>query len=151
VEVQGVSVRVLNPLKPISPRRPVLSDRESNNESLVLKITFRDIGILLCGDIATPAETALLHSGADLKSSVLLVPHHGARQSCTEPFLMRVRPEHAVISARETSFSRTPHPEVVERLERSGIKIYRTDLHGAVTVETDGQSVRITTHKPLPE
>jgi competence protein ComEC len=151
VEVQDVSFRVLHPLKPISPRQPVLSDRESNNESLVLKITFRDIGILLCGDIATPAETALLHSGADLKSSVLLVPHHGARQSCTEPFLMRVRPEHAVISARETSFSRTPHPEVVERLERSGIKIYRTDLHGAVTVETDGQSVRITTHKPLPE
>jgi competence protein ComEC len=151
VEVQGVSVRVLNPLEPIPPGRPVLSDRESNNESLLLNITFRDIGILLCGDIETPAETALLHSGADLKNSVLLVPHHGARQSCTEPFLMRVRPEHAVISARETSFSRTPHPEVMERLERSGIRIYRTDLHGAVTVETDGQSVHITTHKPLPE
>jgi competence protein ComEC len=95
-----------------------------------------------------PAETVLIHSGADLRSNVLLVPHHGLRQSCTLPFLKRVKPAYAVISSRETPFLKAPHPEVIERLERSVAKIYRTDLQGAVTVETDGYVIHTRTHKP---
>ena len=93
------------------------------------------------------AETALVQSGDDLRSQVLLVPHHGLRQSCTAPFLRRVKPAYTVISSRETSFLRAPHPEVIERLERSGAKIYRTDLQGAVTVETDGFAVSVRSYK----
>jgi competence protein ComEC len=145
---KGVSIKILNPRKPISGGRLFLSDRESNNESLVLKISFREARILLSGDISMPAETVLVHTGADLRSNILLVPHHGLRQSCTLPFLRRVKPEYAVISSRETSFLRAPHPEVIERLECSGARIYRTDLHGAVTAETDGYVIHIQTHKP---
>ncbi len=148
VEARGVSIRVLNPPKPVSPLGTRLSDRESNNGSLVLKLSYGATAILLGGDIAAEAETALARSGADLRSDVLLVPHHGARRSCTDVLLARVRPEYAVISARETSASRTPHPEVLERLERAGAGIYRTDRHGTVTVETDGGVIRIETYKP---
>jgi len=143
----GVSIKILNPRKPISGGRPFLSDRESNNSSLVLKLSFREVSILLGGDIAMPAETALVESGDDLRSNVLLVPHHGLRQSCTAPFLRRVKPAYAIISSRETSFLRAPHPEVIERLERSGAKIYRTDLQGAVTAETDGCAVNVQAYK----
>ncbi|MCX5834906.1 MAG: DNA internalization-related competence protein ComEC/Rec2, partial [Deltaproteobacteria bacterium] len=143
----GVSIKILNPRKPISGGRPFLSDRESNNESLVLKISFREVSILLSGDISMPAETVLVQSGADLRSNVLLVPHHGLRQSCSVPFLRCVKPDYAVISSRETSFLRAPHPEVIERLERSGAKIYRTDLQGAVTAETDGHTVNVQAYK----
>jgi len=144
---KGVSIRILNPPKPVSGERLVLSDRESNNHSLVLKLSFREVGILLGGDIAMPAETALVQCGADLRSDVLLVPHHGLRQSCSVPFLRRVKPAYAVISSRETSFLKAPHPEVIEKLDRSGAKIYRTDLQGAVTVETDGYSVNVRAYK----
>lgn len=148
VETGGVTIRILNPPKPVSPLSARLTDRESNDGSLVLKLSYGATGVLLCGDIAADAESALIRSGADLGSDVLLVPHHGARLSCTDPFLARVRPDHAVISARETPASRTPHPEVLERLERHGIGVYRTDRHGTVTVETDGRAIRIETHKP---
>jgi len=94
-----------------------------------------------------PAETVLVQSGADLRSNVLLVPHHGLRQSCSVPFLRCVKPAYTVISSRATSFLKAPHPEVIERLERSGAKIYRTDLQGAVTVETDGYGVNVQAYK----
>jgi competence protein ComEC len=143
----GVSIRVFNPPRPISGGRPFLSDHESNNSSLVLKFTYHEVSILLAGDIATPAESVLIHSGADLRSNVLLVPHHGLRQSCSVPFLRRVNPAYAVISSRETPFLKAPHPEVIERLEGSGAKIYRTDHHGAVTAETDGRTVIVRSYK----
>lgn len=147
----GICVRVLNPPKPLVGRGPFLSDREINDGSLVLKLSYGEVSVLLSGDIAAAAETALVRSGVDLKCDVLLVPHHGLRHSSTSPFLNRAKPSYAVISARETPFMKAPHPEVVDRLERSGARVYRTDLQGAVTVETDGRFVRMTTHKPLPE
>ncbi len=143
----GVSLEILNPPGLISGRRPLLSDPESNNSSLVLKLSFREHGILLGGDIAAEAEARLVQSGADLRSDVLLVPHHGLRRSCGTPFLRRVNPAYAVISARETPFLRAPHPEVLERLERAGATVYRTDHHGAVTVETEGRNLLVRPYK----
>ncbi len=143
----GVSLDILNPRVPISGRRPLLSDRESNNSSLVLKLSFRGVGILLGGDIAAEAETILVQSGADLRSHVLLVPHHGLRHSCSAPFLKLVNPAYAVVSTRETPFLRAPHPEVLERLGSAGARIFRTDHHGAVTVESDGRSLSVRPYK----
>lgn len=143
----GVRLKILNPHGQITGRRPLLSDRESNNSSLVLKLSFREVGILLGGDIADEAETVLVQSGANLRSHVLLVPHHGLRHSCSAPFLKLVKPSYAVVSARETPFLRAPHPEVLQRLESAGARIFRTDHHGAVTVESDGRSLSVRPYK----
>jgi len=53
----------------------------------------------------------------------------------------------AVISVgRDNNFGH-PAPEVVERLQKNGIKIYRTDEEGAVVCRTDGKTLRIETFR----
>ncbi|MGB5984131.1 MAG: DNA internalization-related competence protein ComEC/Rec2, partial [Desulfobacterales bacterium] len=114
--------------------------KDANNNSLVLKLTHGTHTILLTGDIMAAAERELVaHSGQQLLSSVLVVPHHGSRSSCTTEFVDRVRPEYALISCGWQNHYRFPHPTVVSRLKRYSRHIFRTDLHGAVGLRSDGR------------
>jgi competence protein ComEC len=73
----------------------------------------------------------------------LKVPHHGSKTSTTEPFLDAVHPAFAAISVgRDNSFGH-PSPEVVERLEAAGVRVYRTDRDGAITAVTDGHKLNV--------
>ena len=145
----GLTLEVFHPPKPLRAGDAPLTDSESNNASLVMRVSYGLQGILLAGDISEPSETQLARSAADLRSTVLLAPHHASRQSCTTPFLRRVHPDITVISAKERPTLRIPHPEALERLKGVGSAVFRTDIHGAVIVETDGRAVRVHTHNPM--
>ena len=77
-------------------------------------------------------------AGADLACDVLLVPHHGSRSSSSQPFLSKVRPDVAVISAGWRNRFRFPHPTVLDAYKRSGCRIFHTDRNGAIVIKTDG-------------
>lgn len=129
-------VRVLSPPSP--PFAGI--EEEENNNSLVLQVNFRDFSLLLTGDAEQKATARLAAAyGGSLKSTLLQVPHHGSRQAMTDSFLAAAQPEVAVISAGRSRFGH-PHPETLEMLSRNNVKVYRTDLHGAVTVFSDGIS-----------
>ena len=82
-------------------------------------------------------------SNAELRSTVLLAPHHGSKSSSTALFLDCVDPEVVIISSGwKNSFS-FPHSSVLERFRHRGCKIFRTDTHGAITLSTDGQRLTI--------
>ena len=72
---------------------------------------------------------------------MLKVPHHGGRTSSTPPFLGRVRPTVAIVSAGYRNRFRHPHAEALQRYGEIGARVFRTDLHGAVTVEIEGDRV----------
>ncbi|HEU4391651.1 MAG TPA: ComEC/Rec2 family competence protein [Blastocatellia bacterium] len=121
--------------------------RSGNNESVVLRLTYGAVAILLAGDIEAPAEARLINSGVDLRADVLKVAHHGSKTSSTEPFLERVRPRVAVISVGEHSPFGHPDVEVVARLTQPGTQVFQTGRSGTTTVETDGKSVRVSTYQ----
>ena len=75
------------------------------------------------------------------QSDVLKVPHHGSRTSSSDALLDAARPALAVISLGRRNRFGFPRAEVLARYASRGIKLLRTDWHGAVTVaiEPDGE------------
>jgi competence protein ComEC len=135
--ISGVEIEFFHP----SNEGPVL---DTNNNSLVMKITYGARSFLFTGDIGSVAEELL--TGRDIRADVVKVPHHGSRNSSTGPFLDAVDPEAAVISAGWKNVFGFPHREVINRYSSRSISILRTDVHGAVTITTDGEGVSVRTH-----
>lgn len=118
-----------------------LSGGNPNDGSVVLRLTYGDVVVLLTGDIQGGTQRQLLERNS-MAATVLKVPHHGSRTS-SPGFLDAVSPTIAVIQAGEDNRFGHPHPEVLQALE--GSRILRTDLHGRITIRTDGQAIRIST------
>jgi beta-lactamase superfamily II metal-dependent hydrolase len=71
------------------------------------------------------------------------VPHHGSLTSSSEAFVKALQPTVAVVSAGRTNHFGHPAPEVLQRYEAVGAKVFRTDRDGAVFVESDGSSMSV--------
>jgi competence protein ComEC len=141
--IHGVQISVLNPSVRKESRRNDQNPSFLNNESLVMKIQFRNIGLLLAADIGKEAEYRIISEGFPIKADVLKIPHHGSASSSSPFFLEKVKPTYAILSVGERNIGRLPHPEVLRRYKRLGTRIFRTDKHGAVTVVTDGEKIEI--------
>jgi competence protein ComEC len=134
----GVRAEVLN------PPADLLSLPQSDNEnSLALRLVYGDTEFLLPGDAGSEAEEQMLRSGADLRADVLKLGHHGSRTATSERFLEAVRPQAAIVSAGPRNLYGHPHAETMRRLESRQIAVFRTDRDGAITVYSDGRSLRI--------
>ena len=134
-----VEIHVLNPLLP--PAEHI------NNDSIVLRLTHGDITILLAGDMGKQGERRLMRAGADLSAGIIKIGHHGEMDVCSDEFLKAVMPESAVISAGRNNKYARPHPELLQRLSSAGIKIYRTDRDGHITLRSDGKTYSIETER----
>jgi competence protein ComEC len=120
--------------------------RDENNNSLVTRVSLGEVSVLIPGDIMRPAEMELVAlTGDQLKSTVLIAPHHGSRTSSSEEFLKAVAPQAVFISCADRPGSGIPHPLVLERYERHGARAYRTDRDGAIQLTSDGRRMAITT------
>jgi competence protein ComEC len=143
--INGVQVSILNP-QVRSPSYAVHPNPSFlNNQSLVMKLRFKNISILLTGDIEKEAEYRILKEGYPLKADILKIPHHGSSSSSSPFFINEVEPTYAILSVGERNIGRLPHPEVLKRYEQLGSKIFRTDRHGAITIITDGKKIEIKT------
>ncbi|MFH0854642.1 MAG: ComEC/Rec2 family competence protein [bacterium] len=125
-----------------------------NNSSIVLKVSYKDNSFLFTGDIEEYAEEKLLCADYEyspnegdcrlskLDADVLKVAHHGSGNSSSQFFLEAVKPKYAVISVGENNDFGMPSLRVLRRLERMGIKVFRTDLDKDVIMETDGKEIK---------
>jgi competence protein ComEC len=129
---------ILNPIK----SSVYWDESDFNNNSIVLKLHYKNAGFLFTGDIEKNAETSLLTSNCLLKSDILKVAHHGSVSSTGESFLNSVKPDIAVISVGLNNFGH-PHPDVVKKLEAKCQKVFRTDINGTIIIKTDGNKYYI--------
>lgn len=135
---EEIKVRVLSP--------PHLR-WNSNDCSIVIKLTYGRVSFLFTGDAAEEAEKEMVsHFSTKLKSTILKAGHHGSRSSSSDDFLRVVRPKIAVISVGKNPYGH-PTKEVLDRLTHLGIKVYRTDLKGNITITTDGEDYRVRARK----
>ncbi|MCX6135549.1 MAG: DNA internalization-related competence protein ComEC/Rec2 [Ignavibacteriales bacterium] len=122
----------------------VLAGGDLNNQSLVLKTCYGSTSSILTGDASTEVEDRILRTSTDLlMSDVLKVAHHGAATSSSEGFLKAVRPSLALISVGRLNKFKHPSRAVLSRYGQLGIPIRRTDLDGAVILQSDGMKIRL--------
>lgn len=133
----------------IHPQEPLMTggDFDLNNNSLVTRLVFGEVSFLFTGDIEKEAEGLLLKQPAALKSTILKVGHHGSNTSSTVSFLRAVEPETAIIMCGTNNDYHHPHPGTLKKYAQQKIKLYRTDLHGAVVITTDGKQYKVKVDK----
>lgn len=125
----------------------IIDDNNDNHGSLVLKLCIGEKSILFTGDMEGQDEMILMLSGADIRSDVLKVSHHGSKNSSTEKFLEAVGAKTAVISCGENNKYGHPNNETLWRIEDTQATIYTTPRYGCITITTDGKDINIKTMK----
>jgi competence protein ComEC len=110
-----------------------------NDNSLVLKLKYKNTSTLLTGDLPSTEEEDLLKSQLDLKVDILKVAHHGSRYSSALKFLQAVDPDVCIIQVGEDNRFDHPHAEALERLEQVECQILRNDLQGNISILSDGE------------
>jgi competence protein ComEC len=122
---------------------PVGDSYESlNNYSAVIKLEYRNVGIILMGDAEETSEKEI--NTVRAKAQVLKVGHHGSRTSTSPEFLESVRPAYAVVSVGEGNDYGHPHTQTLELLNSAGVKVLRTDRLGTIVLSTDGSEIVFT-------
>jgi competence protein ComEC len=112
-----------------------MDNASDNNQSCVVQIEMAGKTILLPGDIDKKAETLLLDIyGAELKSDVLIVGHHGSKSSSSNEWLVQVDPQVAIVSSGFKNRFKHPHSSVVKRFQQLSIPLFNTADSGAVEV-----------------
>ena len=117
---------------------PISKAESNNNNSIVVKVKYKDTSFLLSGDAESEEEQEIADSGANLKSDVYHAGHHGSNTSSSSEWLKKISPEYVVISCGKGNTYGHPHREVLDEFKKIGAKVYRTDEQGSIVVSSDG-------------
>jgi competence protein ComEC len=140
----GAEVQVLAPMPGYVP-----AGAATNDDSLVLRLSYGRRSFLLTGDVERPIERWMLEENEIQHADVLKTPHHGSRTSSTAPFLDAVSPAFAVISLGFENSYGFPNREVLDRLRDRGVMVFRTDQDGLVSIRSDGRRLYVETNRDL--
>ncbi len=135
----GVSFEFLYP----QPADYSDSDAKDNDRSCVLRIVSPYGSVLLPGDIEKRSESRLLQSSGNLRTDILIAPHHGSRTSSTPEFVHAVAPSLTVFSVGYRNRFGHPHPAVSARYRQAGSRTLRTDFSGALLIDMKPAGVEV--------
>ncbi len=110
-----------------------LGDGGANEEGLSLICTSGEFDALITGDMNAMMEQMLVKYKSLPDIELLLVGHHGSRNSTSEELLLATTPEQAIISCGYNTYGH-PNEETLERLGAAGCELYRTDQMGSITL-----------------
>lgn len=135
----GTTLTILHPFESVVGDNP----KNPHDDGVVALILYGELEVMLTGDMEAKVERRLILTGEDLDSDILKVGHHGSKTSTTEEFLSAVSPEVAIIQVGAKNRYGHPSPEVLNRLENSGIKYYKNDTDGDIKLISDGLNYQI--------
>ncbi len=122
---------------------PLIEYENSNDNSIVSRLIYKDTSFLLTGDIAK-SEIDILNTYADISADVIKVAHHGSKSSSNEEFISAVDAKYAVISVGENYYG-LPSYAVIDSFEQLGAKVLRTDESGSIVFYSDGSNLEYNT------
>ena len=137
-----IRIEVLHPPRGLVPG----AAPDSNDNSVVLKLTKGSVSILLCGDLEEMGVPWVLQHAASLRATVLQVPHHGSRLGeVGKRFFDAVHPEVAVLSVGRVHH--LPAQETLDAVARTGARLYSTRDDGAISLRTNGTQLEVRTFR----
>jgi len=117
----------------------ILDTENLNLSSIVVRLEFGENSFLFMGDAEAENEKTINWP----KTNVLKVGHHGSNTSSSQSFLNQVKPEYAIIMAGKDNSYGLPKQKILDRLNKIGAKIFRTDELGTITVICDGKTIEV--------
>jgi len=118
------------------------SGENINNYSIVSKVSFGEIDMIMTGDAEVEVEEKILKSGIDIDAEILKVGHHGSLTSSSEQFLDAISPDYALISCKKWNKYDHPVESTMRKLEERSVEVYRTDECGNVTITITSEDVK---------
>ena len=129
-------------------RKGLHSGGHDNDNSLVTRMEFLSFSMLFPGDIEEKREIELVDTNNfSLESDVLMAPHHGSCSSSSELFLDKLGASGVIISCGYMNRHKFPCQTVLQRYRRKKFAVFRTDLMGAVTLQSGGVDYAVTAHR----
>jgi len=123
----------------------------ANNYSAVVRLVYGETSFLFTGDAEEESEEIILEDGYLVESDVLKCGHHGSSSSASDPFLLKVHPQYAVISCAQDNRYGHPHRETLQKLNAANVEIFRTDQDRTVLAQSDGEKITFTKNLPSVE
>lgn len=124
------------------PNRDMSKVKNTNDGSIVAKLTYGKNSVVLTGDAPIKTESYLVSIyGKKLKSDILKLGHHGSRTSSSASFLGFVKPDYAIISSGLNNSYGHPHKEVTDLLEKFKIPYLKTYESGTIVFKSDGEVI----------
>ncbi len=121
--------------------------KDSNDNSVVTMLVYKDVSVLFTGDMESQAEKASLSKFSDV--DVLKAGHHGSKTSSSAAFLSVVKPEYVVVSSGKNNKYGHPSAAALQRFFNCGAKVYGTYKSGNVVMMTNGTVYDFNTSKTL--
>lgn len=140
IQINGANIEVLS---------PKLNDKyiNENDSSLVLLFEVNDFLTLFTGDISKQIEERIVQEKLLPQIDLLKVAHHGSQTSTSEILVNKLKPKYAMISLGENNIYQHPHQEVIDTLDKNNVYIFRTDLHGQISIKLKNDQIKIKTYK----
>ncbi|HEV2911812.1 MAG TPA: ComEC/Rec2 family competence protein [Pyrinomonadaceae bacterium] len=144
----GALITVLAPIQPFFTKEQLRSGgNEPNANSVVVRLDYGKFSMILTGDAEAQTEDRMINKDMNLGAKVLKVGHHGSKYATSENFIKAVKPEVAIISVGAANRYGHPSQDALNRLKAAGVKLYRTDAQGEITITTKGEGYEIKTGK----
>jgi len=135
----NVEIKILFPLENSTEK---IIKNSANEDCVVSKLVFVNNSFLFTSDISAKAEKEIIEKEKNVNADVLKVAHHGSKYSTSEYFLANTNFKFAVISVGKNSYGH-PTPEVLQRLEKFGIYVLRTDMNNNIEFISDGNNIKL--------
>ena len=118
-----------------------------NDYSVVIKVTYGKVRMLYMGDAGKDSENEMLNKNYNVSADVVKVGHHGSSSASTQKFINSVGAQYAIMSVGSDNDYGHPNSQTIDRWERSGAQVIRTDIYGDIVLTTNGDTFDIDTEK----
>ena len=133
ININNISLHVIFPNSQYITVGSNVEENENAN-SLVLNISSSNKNYLFMGDSIKESERYILEEIQKINISnvqSIKIGHHGSRTSTSDSFIQALNPKYAIISAKKKVYNH-PSKEVIDVLNKYGVKIYITEKVGGI-------------------